>query len=103
MQLEVQNGDLELVPAPGAVNVIASDSNTTVELRVTREEDLGRLSDGIRGGERADIELNDGVISWEPDRGLYVEALDGGDLYLICSPDEREQMAEGFANTRPGE
>lgn len=97
----VADGELEFAPSPDHVNVIAETGEGGVELRLS-EEQRDRLAKGLREDVEVNIELEDGLIAWEPKRGLYVEDFDGEELCVVLSPEERERAAEALAETPVG-
>jgi hypothetical protein len=99
--VQIENGDLEFLPSPDHVNVVAELDEEGIEVRLT-EEQRDRLVKGLRADEEVNIELEDGVIAWEPKRGLYVEDFGTADAYAILSPEQREQVAEALGDTQVG-
>lgn len=99
--IKVENGTIELTPTPGHVNLIAEEGETGAEVRLGDAE-KHTLAQGIRNDEKTDVELADGVVGWEPERGLYVESYAGDDLYMILSPKQRETLVEGLSDTQVG-
>lgn len=99
--IEASNGSVEFAPSPDHVNLIAEADDDGAEVRLN-EDDKYALYTALRKDEKTDIELVDGIVSWEPARGLYVENYGGSSLYVILTPEEREQAAEALSATQIG-
>lgn len=99
--ITVENGTIELSPTPEHVNLIAEEGDNGAEVRLNDAE-KHTLAEGIRRNEKTDVELTDGVVAWEPERGLYVESYVTDDLYMILSPEQREKLVEALVDTQVG-
>ncbi len=99
--ITVENGTIELTPTPDAVNLIAEEGDTVIEVRLSDAEKT-TLANGIREDSKTDVELEDGVVAWEPERGLYVESYATDETYMILSPEQREKLVAALVETQVG-
>ena len=99
--ITVENGTIELAPTPGHLNLIAEEGENGCEVCL-RDDEKHTLAEGIRSDSKTDVELADGVVGWEPGRGLYVESYATSDLYMILSPEQREKLVTALVDTPVG-
>lgn len=99
MRIDTENGELEFVPTPGYVKILASDGENLAELRAT-DADLAELRLAMEEQRNHDVHLENGVIGHDVGKGLYLEDYDGADMWLILSGENYEQLAEVMINTR---
>lgn len=100
-EIKVEGGTIELISTPDHVNVLIECPDGGCELRL-RDDEKTTLADGLRDDAKADVELADGVLAWEPGRGLYFEEYSSTDGYVVLSPDERERVADELRKTEVG-
>jgi hypothetical protein len=100
VMVEVDGGELEFIPTPGAVNLIATDGSEECELRLSAEG-LTKLRQGVRENEETNVEVEGGIVAWEPERGLYVEDAAGASFYVVLAPLDREALVEKTEGLTP--